>query len=172
MNSEKNTGGSPNVAFLMAQVGARATQELARLLEPLQLTPPDAGILRQLGLSSGISQQQLAKRLGMHASRLVAILDTLEKRGLLLRKAHAEDRRVYRLELTETGQDALHAIGLAARAHNEVMCAGLDDAERAQLRDLLERIAAKHGLVPGVYPGYKTLGTSGGNRREAEASVT
>jgi len=164
MNSEKNTGGSPNVAFLIAQVGARAAQEFARLLEPLQLTPPDAGILRTLGQSPGISQQELANRLGMHASRLVAILDTLEERGLVLRKARAEDRRLYALELTEMGRDALHAIGLAARAHNEVMCAGLDDAERAQLRDLLEKIAANHGLVPGVHPGYKTLGKGGGNR--------
>ena len=169
---EKDSGPRRSAAFLLVQVGARAAQEFARLLEPLQLTPPDAGILRTLGQSPGISQQELANRLGMHASRLVAILDTLEEHGLLFRKTDAEDRRVYRLELTEAGHDALHAIGLAARAHNEVMCAGLDDAERTQLGNLLERIADRHGLVPGVYPGYKTLGKGGGDRREAEASVT
>jgi len=173
MELEKNhEEGRPNVAFLMVQVGGRAAQEFARLLEPLQFTPPDAGILRQLGLSPGISQQELANRLGMHASRLVAILDTLQERGLLFRKTDAEDRRVYRLELTEAGHDALHAIGLAARAHDEVMCAGLDDAERTQLGNLLERIADRHGPMPGVHPGYKTLGEGGGNRREAEASGT
>jgi len=136
----------PNVASLMSQIGTRAAQEFARLLQPLRLTPYDAGVLRALGQSPGVSQQELAGRLGMHASRLVAILDTLEERGFVARKARAEDRRVYAVELTEAGGDALHAVGLAARAHNEVMCAGLNEAERAQLRELLEKVAEGQGL--------------------------
>ena len=171
MGLETKEAGIPSVALLLAQVGGRAAQEFARLLEPLRFSPPDAGILRLLGHSAGISQQELAKRLGMHASRIVAILDTLEERGLVMRKAHAEDRRAHRLELTETGRDALHAIGLAERAHDEVMCAGLDETERAQLRTLLERIAARHGLVAGVRPGEKTPGKGSGGSRGAEAPM-
>src|SRR5208282_4091843 len=104
MGLETKEAGIPSVALLLAQVGGRAAQKFARLLEPLRFSPPDAGILRLLGHSAGISQQELAKRLGMHASRIVAILDTLEERGLVMRKAHAEDRRAHRLELTETGR--------------------------------------------------------------------
>jgi lactam utilization protein B len=37
------------------------------------------------------------------------------------------------------------------------MCAGLDAAERAELTSLLQRIAAHHGLAPGVHPGYRDL---------------
>jgi len=33
----------------------------------------------------------------------------------------------------------------------------LDDAERAQLADLLQKIAARLGLTPGVHPGYRGL---------------
>jgi DNA-binding MarR family transcriptional regulator len=157
MRSEKSEKGRPTVAFLLAQVGGRAAQEFGRLLEPLRFAPPDAGILRLLSLSPGLSQQELANRLGMHASRLVAILDGLEERGLVARKALAEDRRVYSLELTESGRDALRAIGRAAQAHEEAMCAGLSEPERAELRTLLEKIGAQQRLAPGVHPGYKTL---------------
>ncbi len=159
MEMERVPEGRPNVASLLSQIGARAAQEFARLLQPLRFTPYDAGVLRALGQSTGISQQELANRLGMHASRLVAILDGLEERGLVVRKARAEDRRVYSLELTEAGGDALHAIGLAERAHNEVMCAGLDENERAQLRDLLEKVANRHGLTAGERRRYSVPDT-------------
>ena len=44
-----------------------------------------------------------------------------------------------------------------ARTHNEAICFGLDPAERAALAGLLQRIAARHELTPGVHPGYKDL---------------
>jgi hypothetical protein len=37
------------------------------------------------------------------------------------------------------------------------MCAALRDDERTTLRSLLARIAADHGLTPGVHPGYRKL---------------
>jgi DNA-binding MarR family transcriptional regulator len=147
-----------STAFLLAQVGARAAQEFASLLAPLKLTPADAGILRLLRRSPGISQQNLARALDMHASRLVAVIDALEKRGLLVREPHAQDRRVYSLRLTGAGEEMLRTIGQIARGHNETMCSGLDAEERSQLGSLLKKIAAQHGLQPGVHPGYKNLG--------------
>jgi DNA-binding MarR family transcriptional regulator len=150
----------PRVAFLLAQVGARAAQVFAKALVPLKLAPCDAGILRLLSHSPDISQQELARRLDMHASRLVAVLDNLQERGLVIRNPHPQDRRVYSLQLTDAGSKMLRAIGKIAQDHNEIMSAGLNDAERAQLADLLQRIAARQGLTPGIHPGYKELGST------------
>ncbi|HTV05972.1 MAG TPA: MarR family transcriptional regulator [Acidobacteriaceae bacterium] len=150
-----------SVAFLLAQTGARAAQVFAGMLEPLGLAPADAGILRLLGVEPGMSQQELAGRLGMHASRLVAVIDALEERGLVARETNREDRRIYSLALTDAGRQTLGAIARAARAHEEAMCAGLNEAERAQLRGSLERIAERQGLAAGVHPGYSALRTPG-----------
>ena len=46
-----------------------------------------------IAVGSGISQQELASRLGMVPSRLVALLDELEARGFLERRNNADDRR-------------------------------------------------------------------------------
>ncbi|HZQ44435.1 MAG TPA: MarR family transcriptional regulator [Acidobacteriaceae bacterium] len=145
------------VAFLLSQIGTRSAQEFARLLAPLKLSPADAGILRLLRQTPGISQQQLAQTLGMHASRLVAIIDILESRKLLARTQNPEDRRLYSLHLTERGTETLAEIGNIARTHNDLMCSGLKAAEVDQLASLLHKIAAAQGLTPKVHPGYKDL---------------
>jgi len=152
-SSERGPAGS--VAYLLSQVGARSAQEFARLLAPLDLAPADAGILRLLRQSPGISQQGLAQTLGMHASRLVAVIDALEKRGLVVREPNAKDRRLYSLRLTDAGMEILRSIGQVARAHNELMCSGLEAEECAELLRLLQRIAARQEMLPGVHPGYK-----------------
>lgn len=162
MRDRRPNGDRSTVAFLLAQVGARAAQEFGRLLTPLEFTPPDAGILRLLSRSPGISQQELAGRLNMHASRLVAVIDALEKRGLVARRPNPEDRRLHSLELTAVGNEALAAIGRVALAHDEAICAGLDGGERAQLAGLLKKIAERQGLAAGVHPGYRTLGRKDG----------
>lgn len=150
----------PRVAFLLSQIGGRAAQEFARLLAPLNLTPADAGILRLLSRSEGISQQNLAKAFNMHASRLVALIDALESHGLVVREPHATDRRLYSLKLTSKGNQVLRTIGELAQQHNQLMCAGLSSGECAQLESLLQKIADKQGLIPGVHPGYRDMGKS------------
>jgi DNA-binding MarR family transcriptional regulator len=146
------------VGFLLAQVGAYAARGFAERLAPLSLTPSDVGILRLLADSAGISQQELASRLGIHASRLVALVDDLESRALVRRQEKPEDRRSYALHLTDEGRSALMQAGKIGREHNEALCSGLSSEERETLASLLVRIADHAGLKPGIHPGYQRLG--------------
>jgi DNA-binding MarR family transcriptional regulator len=142
------------IGFLLAQVGAHAARRFAERLAPLGLKPSDAGILRLLNEAGGLSQQQLASRLHMHASALVALVDDLESRGLVDRQRHAEDRRAHALHLTDKGRAMLSDIGRVAREHAESICSALTKDERETLAGLLRRIADEQSLTPGVHPGY------------------
>jgi DNA-binding MarR family transcriptional regulator len=55
----------------------------AGLPGPLRLSPPHSGIMWLLNESAGISQHEMASTLRMHPSRLVGLLDDLEKRRLI-----------------------------------------------------------------------------------------
>ena len=145
-------------AFLLAQVGAYAATRFAERLSSLNLTPPDAGILRLLRKAAGISQQELSARLRIHPSRLVAILDNLEQRKLVERKPNPQDRRLYSLHLTKDGTEILERIGKVAREHQDALLSTLSVDERGKLTELLHRIADAQGLTPGVHPGYQRLG--------------
>src|SRR5436853_748229 len=94
------------VAFLLAQVGAHAAARFGERLAPLSLKPSDAGIIRLLSEAAGLSQQALAARLNIHASRLVIVIDDLEARGLVQRQ-ETDDRRTYALHLTDKGRAAM-----------------------------------------------------------------
>lgn len=150
-----------SAGFLIAQVGAHAAAGFAEALKPHGFAPHDAGILRLLAMAPGISQQEMARRLRMHASRLVGVLDELAGRELIERRPSAKDRRFYELHLTGKGGQALATIGRVAREHQEKLLTGLNDAERASLAEMLLRIAQQQGLDPGVHPGYNRLGREG-----------
>ena len=145
-------------AFLLAQLGAHAATQFAERLRVLDLAPADAGILRLLRISAGLSQQELASKLGIHPSRLVALLDNLEKRGLVERRANPDDRRLYSLHLAKGGDEALNGISKVAREHQESLLSALNSEERTSLAALLVRIADQQGLSRGVHPGYQQLG--------------
>jgi DNA-binding MarR family transcriptional regulator len=101
-----------------------------------------------------MSQQQLAIALNIHPSRLVAILDELETRGLVERRGNPDDRRVYAVSLTEEGKGLLQRIAIIGREHNSALLKALKPSEREELASLLQRIADEQGLTRGVHPGF------------------
>jgi DNA-binding MarR family transcriptional regulator len=164
VHARRNHGGPPrrrtSAAFLIAQVGSHAATKFAERLAPLGLSPPHAGILRVLSASPGLTQQALGTVLGILPSRLVILVDELEKRGLVERRDTPEDRRSYALHVTAKGRETLAQIGRVAREHDAAVCAALSEKEREQLAALLGRVAEEQGLTPGVHPGFKRLGRS------------
>lgn len=157
MDHAKMDRGEP--AFLLAQLGAHAASQFAERLKIIDLAPADAGILRLLRMAAGLSQQELAGKLGIHPSRLVAILDNLEKRGFVERRPNPNDRRLYSLHLAAGGEETLGKIGKVAREHQEALLAALNAEERQTLGALLLRLADQQGLTRGVHPGYRLTGT-------------
>ncbi len=147
-------------AFLLTQLGADAAVRFAERVAELDITPPQAGLLRAVAGEPGRSQQALAAQLGTPPSRLVALVDGLEDRGLLERRRNRTDRRLHAVHLTDAGRRMLREIGRVARAHDDAVLAALDDDERAQLAALLRRLADAAGLAPGVHPGYRNLGAT------------
>jgi DNA-binding MarR family transcriptional regulator len=150
-------------AFLLAQIGAHAAARFATRLKALDLTPAHAGLLRLVAREPGQSQQAIAGKLGTPPSRLVLLVDALEERGLIERRRNPDDRRHHALYLTDVGiQFMRQQIAPIGADHEDEICAGLDHDERAQLHDLLEQIAERQGLTPGVHPGYRHPGPSAG----------
>jgi DNA-binding MarR family transcriptional regulator len=154
----RRSGGSAQVAFLVAQVGGLAAMRFADRISAAGVTPPQAGLLRVVSAEPGRTQQAVASQLGLLPSRLVVLVDELESHGLVERRRDPSDRRNSALFVTDAGMATLREIGNLARTHGEEFLAPLSKDDRASLSDLLQRLAEHHGLAPDVHPGYRSLG--------------
>ncbi|MFE7172309.1 MarR family winged helix-turn-helix transcriptional regulator [Streptomyces sp. NPDC057616] len=96
-----------------------------RCLAAAGVTTAQLGALFAVRDRPGITQQELARTLGLRESAVTALAGRLTTAGLLLKQAHPREHRAVVLELTEAGGAALRA------AQPEV------DRFNAQMRELL-----------------------------------
>lgn len=142
-------------AFLLSQLGAHAANRFAARIAELGLSPADVGLLRMIAAQPGRSQQSLAADLGVVPSRVTALIDPLDRAGLVERRRSTGDRRNYELHLTPDAARVMDDIKRTAIAHEADITSALDPDQRKQLIALLQLIAADQDLTPGVHPGYR-----------------
>ncbi|GAA3876781.1 hypothetical protein GCM10022381_19170 [Leifsonia kafniensis] len=133
-------------AFLLSQLGALASARFAERTREIGLTPSDAGVLRLLGRTPGLSQRELADRLGAVPSRIVPLIDSLESRGLVGRERSSTDRRNYELTLTDAGRAILKQLRVIAEEHEAELLAPLTSEQSEQLELLLAQLAGGAAL--------------------------
>jgi DNA-binding MarR family transcriptional regulator len=147
-------GRPARIGFLIAQLGAHASELFADLVRELGVSPSEAGVIRIVGRHPGISQRELADKLGSVQSRVVALIDRLESAGYVARTRRADDRRIQQLDLTDAGRMLLSELRGAAQAQEAALTTGLDDDQKATLSELLAAMSKAQGLDADVHPGY------------------
>jgi DNA-binding MarR family transcriptional regulator len=112
----------------------------------LGIAPPD--LLALFKLDGPLPMKDLAQRMGVDASFVTVVTDTLEKRGFVRREPSQRDRRVKNLVLTDEGATAKERMfrQIAARMP---WCYALDDAERACFLSLLRKMLDAPSPDPG-----------------------
>jgi DNA-binding MarR family transcriptional regulator len=115
-------------------------QDFARAMAGLDVTPGQVGVLQVIAANPGLSQTALGRALGIDRSTVVAVIDRLEGRGLVVRALSPNDRRSHALRLSAAGEKALGEIERRVRAHEKRIARALDPAERAQLIRLLTKL--------------------------------
>ena len=142
-----------HVSFLLVQLGLHGARRFGERLEPLGLEQRHAGMLIRLAVNQGRSQQALAEMIGVNATRMVFLVDELEKLGLVERRRNPADRRSHALYLTDQGVAAVDRVRAVAEEHEAEFAAGLTRDQRAQLAALLRMMAREQGLPPRGMPG-------------------
>jgi DNA-binding MarR family transcriptional regulator len=142
-----------SVGFLISQLGFFSSKRFTEELEPLGIGPREFLLLRFVAASGGQSQQALAERLGVPPSRMVALIDDLEERGLVERRPDPEDRRIRAVHLTRKGGQTLQRAAQVAIEYEQKLCSPLAKNERDQLIDLLQKVQASQTELRGVHPG-------------------
>jgi DNA-binding MarR family transcriptional regulator len=143
------------LVFLLSQVGAHAAQRFAERIAELGVSPADVGLLRMIAAQPGRSQRSLAEEMGVVPSRVVVLIDGLERKGLVERRREPQNRRNHALHLTDAGREVMAGVRRMRPPLEQEIAAGLDAEQRALLEKLLGIIADRQGLAPGVHPDYR-----------------
>jgi DNA-binding MarR family transcriptional regulator len=144
------------LAFLLSQVGIYASQRFAERIAVLDLHPPLFRVLNVVDAAEGLSQQAIGEAIGAPPSRMVAIVDELEQRGLIERRPQPGDRRIRALYLTGKGRKLLARGRKAASEHEQELTRGMSEAECQRLVALLQKLIAAQGIGRGVHPGLSS----------------
>jgi DNA-binding MarR family transcriptional regulator len=142
-----------SVGFLLSQVGIYASRRFAERLAAIDLQPPLFRVLNVIDAAEGRSQQAIGEAIQAPASRMVAIVDELERRGLVERRPHPGDRRVHALYLTSEGRELLSRGREIAAEHERELTHGMTKADREHLVAQLQKIVVEQEIGPGVHPG-------------------
>ena len=89
--------------------------------------------LHALDTDPPLSQQELAARLRLEKSSVSRLVADLERRGFLERQRDEDNRRLYRLRLTDAGRAAHAELGSAFHRHYDRGAAALTPAEHEAL---------------------------------------
>lgn len=144
------------LAFLLSQVGIHASRQFAERISAVDLTPPLFRVLNLVEAAEGQSQQAIGAAIEVPASRMVALVDELEQRGLVDRRPDPGDRRVRALHLTRKGRQTLERGRKIAKEHEEDLIRGLATADRRRLLDLLQKMVDQQAIGKGVHPGLSS----------------
>jgi MarR family transcriptional regulator for hemolysin len=139
---------------------AFALHDAARLLRTysdhrareLNTTRAQWAVLSRLQRCEGAKQSELAEALEIAPITLARLIDKLDDAGMVERRADPNDRRAYRLYLTDKAIPVLSALGVLAEDIMDCALASLDDQTVEDILKALETIKAnlRAELHPGV----------------------
>ena len=104
------------------------------------ITPVQYAVLQTAANHPGIDQRRLAGAVGLDTSTTAGVVDRLEARSLLERRASPDDRRVRLLYPTAEGLRALAEVLPAMRRAQDRILAPLAPAERKEFMRMLRRL--------------------------------
>ena len=122
------------------------TQSVASLRRTFQaagfdITPEQWTILARLREEQGISQSRLGEKTLKDRHNITRIINLLEKKGAVERKPDPTDKRIYKLFLTERGQNIQDELSAVTLRHARLRFKGIRPEDLARLRGLLGLIS-------------------------------
>jgi MarR family transcriptional regulator for hemolysin len=129
------------IGVLVTSTAKLLTRELDAALAAVGGSRSTWLVLQSLKASGHRTQGELAEAMGIRQPTLSHHLDALERDGLVRRERTADNRRVQRVTVTESGEALFLRLRRAAGAFDGRLRAGLEDAEVAELRRLLAQLA-------------------------------
>jgi DNA-binding MarR family transcriptional regulator len=129
-----------SIGGLLGRVKMEMVAALDAELAPLDITAAQFVILKTIALGEADSASGLCKDISYDPGAMTRMLDRLERRGLLRRVAHPNDRRTSNLELTAEGKAVFPKLQASGMKVLNRFLRGFTKEEARQLESFLQRM--------------------------------
>jgi DNA-binding MarR family transcriptional regulator len=133
-----------STGYLLTALGQSFKEQAVARAEQAGFELYDYTVLAILGEGARVTQATIAEAMMLDPSRLVALLDSLEERGLVVRQRDPQDRRRHVVSITEPGRLELGRLREVLHELEDEFFAPLDAASRATLYPLLVALAEQN----------------------------
>ncbi len=130
-------------SMLIHQLARGTRRRIEQAIAPTGLRPTELLVLQHLRERGPSAQQTLTELIGIDATNLVAVLNSLEDQSLIERRRDRADRRRAIIALSPPGEHVLADLDLSLLHIDDQILAPLTGTERRTLHALLAK-AVKH----------------------------
>jgi DNA-binding MarR family transcriptional regulator len=134
--------GPETLSDAFRSVSRQLRHRTQQALAPWEVTPSQARALGVLARHGPVRLGALSEHLRIAPRSATEVIDTLATAGLVERRSDPADRRATLVALTAHGTEVVSAIRTARAAEADDFFARLDDADRAALCLILQKLRA------------------------------
>jgi DNA-binding MarR family transcriptional regulator len=141
-----------HIGFLISDVARLLRTAFDRRVRDLGLTRSQWLVINRLHRRPGATQSELAEMLEVEKATAGRMVDRMEKKGWVVRRPDAADRRVNRLHLTEEADVIqLQLAEIAERTVDDALSL-LSSRQRDQFSELMRRVKRQLQAMLGAEP--------------------
>jgi len=129
-----------SIGGLLGRVKMAMSAAVDTELAPLDITAAQYVILMSIAHGEADSASGLCKGMSYDPGAMTRMLDRLERRGLVRRVAHPNDRRAFNLELTAEGEAVIPKLRESVMNVLNGFLRGFTPQEARQLENFLQRM--------------------------------
>jgi DNA-binding MarR family transcriptional regulator len=135
--------GDESLAEALTAIARQLRERSAETLAPWDITPAHLRALRVLARHGTMRLSELSDRLQIAPRTATEVVDALQARGLVRRRADPADRRAILVEVTDRGAGVLAEIRAGRGTEAGRIFGRLTPAERAELARMLSELRSR-----------------------------
>ncbi|HMH89519.1 MAG TPA: MarR family transcriptional regulator [Streptosporangiaceae bacterium] len=140
------------LGYLLKHARERLAELTAEVLAPFGVTGRQVAVLIAIDERVPLSQQEVARRLGVDRTTMVDLIDELEDKGLVQRRQDPADRRRNVVALTPAGAATLDGASRATQEAERRFLGSLPAPQAAAFREALRAVAFPRHISEHVTP--------------------
>jgi len=142
MSNSQNLKSDIDIGMLMSQVDRLCTKKFVQNARKfgMDISQDQWMVIGPIWKQKGISQKEIAEYCGKDKTSVTKIIDTLEKKNLLVRYSDQIDQRIKRVVLSNKGKNLMKNVMPVIEQHRNDLLEGIKSKEIETFKIVLKKI--------------------------------